>query len=173
MMTNLFMKVRPRIKFRLLILILLRISSFVAALPHSPVLVSVLAKTSRLSSSAPIHGPIFSSSVPGKKPISSPTLTVARVMMISEYLLSSSTCIRPEARANRVLPVPAVPVSVTKSISGSISILSAKFCSLLRAVTPHAAFLTWPKSLSVLKTAVFPRISVTRAYRLGSPGASK
>ena len=39
--------------------------------------------TSRLSSSAPIHGPIFSSSVPGKKPMSSPTDTVARVMMIS------------------------------------------------------------------------------------------
>ena len=140
MMTNLFMKVRPRIKFRLLILILLRISSLVAARPHSPELVSVLAKTSRLSSSAPIQGPIFSSSVPGKKPISSPTLTVARVMMISVYLRSSSTCISPEARAKRVFPVPAVPVSVTKSISGSISILSAKFCSLFRAVTPQAAF---------------------------------
>ncbi len=39
--------------------------------------------TSRLSVSAPIHGVIFSSSVPGRKPMSSPTLTVARVMMIS------------------------------------------------------------------------------------------
>ena len=33
--------------------------------------------------SATIHGVIFSSSVPGRKPMSSPTLTVARVMMIS------------------------------------------------------------------------------------------
>ncbi len=33
---------------------------------------------------APIHGSIFSSSVPGRKPMSSPTGTVTRVMMISE-----------------------------------------------------------------------------------------
>ncbi|CFN79803.1 Uncharacterised protein [Bordetella pertussis] len=39
--------------------------------------------TSRLSSSAPIQGSIFSSSVPGRKPMSSPTGTVTRVMMIS------------------------------------------------------------------------------------------
>jgi hypothetical protein len=31
----------------------------------------------------PSTGPIFSSSVPGRKPMSSPTLTVARVTMIS------------------------------------------------------------------------------------------
>ena len=37
----------------------------------------------RATVSAPIHGVIFSSSVPGRKPMSSPTLTVARVMMIS------------------------------------------------------------------------------------------
>ena len=40
--------------------------------------------TSRLSSSAPIQGCIFSSSVPGRKPMSSPSGTVTRVMMISE-----------------------------------------------------------------------------------------
>ncbi|MNV98947.1 hypothetical protein D3C71_1942590 [compost metagenome] len=84
MITYLFRKVRPRMKFMLLILMRLRISSLVAARPHSPALPpSPLAKNSRLSSSAPIQGPIFSSSVPGKKPMSSPTLTVARVMMIS------------------------------------------------------------------------------------------
>ena len=84
MMTNLFKKVRPRMKFRLLILILLRTRSLVAARPHSPAPLSFLASTSRLSSSAPIQGPIFSSSVPGKKPMSSPTGTVTRVTMISE-----------------------------------------------------------------------------------------
>ena len=42
-----------------------------------------LANTSKLSSSAPIQGVIFSSSVPGKKPMSSPTGTVARVTIIS------------------------------------------------------------------------------------------
>ena len=83
MITILFMNVRPRMKFMLLILMRLRINSLVAARPHSPAEVSVLAKASRLSSKAPIQGPIFSSSVPGKKPMSSPTLTVARVMMIS------------------------------------------------------------------------------------------
>ena len=89
MMTYLFKKVRPRMKFMLLILILERTSSLVAARPHSPEplapwpLLSFLVKNSKLSSSAPIQGPIFSSSVPGKKPMSSPTLTVARVMMIS------------------------------------------------------------------------------------------
>ena len=36
-----------------------------------------------------------------------------------------------------------------------------------------AAFFCEPKSLSVSSTAVLSRISVTRAYRLGSPGASK
>ena len=36
-----------------------------------------------LSKSAPIHGLIFSSSVPGRKPMSSPTGTVTRVTMIS------------------------------------------------------------------------------------------
>jgi hypothetical protein len=70
-------------KFMLLILMRLRISSLVAARPHSPAAVSVLASTSRLSSSAPIHGPIFSSSVPGRKADVLATLTVARVMMIS------------------------------------------------------------------------------------------
>jgi hypothetical protein len=52
------------------------------AAPFTCIAVS-LGQNSRLSSSAPIQGPIFSSSVPGKKPMSSPTLTVARVMMIS------------------------------------------------------------------------------------------
>ena len=39
--------------------------------------------TSRLSISAPIQGSIFSSSVPGRKPMSSPRGIVTRVMMIS------------------------------------------------------------------------------------------
>ena len=58
------------------------IRSLVAARPQLPPS-SGLVSTSRLSVSAPIHGVIFSSSVPGRKPISSPTDTVARVMMIS------------------------------------------------------------------------------------------
>ena len=57
--------------------------SAVAARPQSPASSSVFISTSRLSSSAPIQGVIFSSSVPGRKPMSSPTGTVTRVMMIS------------------------------------------------------------------------------------------
>ena len=85
MMRYLFMKVRPRMKFMLLTLMRLRTKSLVAARPHSPAppVLVLRVKNSRLSSSAPIQGFIFSSSVPGKKPMSSPTLTVARVMMIS------------------------------------------------------------------------------------------
>ena len=49
----------------------------------TPAPLSVFDSTSRLSSSAPIHGLIFSSSVPGRKPMSSPTGTVTRVTMIS------------------------------------------------------------------------------------------
>ncbi len=60
-----------------------RMRSMVAARPHSPAASSPRVSTSRLSSSAPIHGAIFSSSVPGRKPMSSPTGTVARVTMIS------------------------------------------------------------------------------------------
>jgi len=56
--------------------------SLVAARPQAPPS-WLWVSTSRLSVSAPIHGVIFSSSVPGRKPMSSPTLTVARVMMIS------------------------------------------------------------------------------------------
>ena len=84
MIRNLLMNVRPRMKFRLLTLMRERMRSRVAARPHSPASSSVLLSTSRLSSSAPIHGFIFSSSVPGRKPMSSPTGTVTRVMMISE-----------------------------------------------------------------------------------------
>ena len=79
---NLLTKVRPRMKLSDLILILERIKSWVAA-PQSPASESDLFGTSRLSSKAPIHGGIFSSSVPGKKPISSPTGTVTRVTIIS------------------------------------------------------------------------------------------
>ena len=87
--------------------------------------------------SAPIHGSIFSSSVPGRNPMSSPSGIVTRVMMISLKRLWSSVCASPAASVSSVLPVPAGPSTVTKSISGSISRLSAKFCSRLRAVTPH------------------------------------
>ncbi len=78
------MKVRPRMKLSDFTLMRERMRSRVAARPHSPASSSVLFSTSRLSSSAPIHGFIFSSSVPGRKPMSSPTGTVTRVMMISE-----------------------------------------------------------------------------------------
>src|SRR6187551_359063 len=125
---------RPRMKFSERILMRLRSRSLVAArpqLPPSPVLVS----TSRLSMSAPIHGSIFSSSVPGRKPMSSPSGMVTRVMMISTKRFDSSVCMSPAASVSRVLPVPAGPRMVTKSISGSMSRLSAKFCSRLRAFT--------------------------------------
>ena len=77
------MNVRPRMKLSDLILILERTRSRVAARPHSPPESSVVFSTSRLSSKAPIHGVIFSSSVPGRKPMSSPMGTVTRVTMIS------------------------------------------------------------------------------------------
>ncbi len=83
MIRNLLTNVRPRMKFSDLILMRERIRSCVAARPHSPAESSVLLSTSRLSSKAPIHGYIFSSSVPGRKPMSSPTGTVTRVTMIS------------------------------------------------------------------------------------------
>ena len=84
MMTQRLRKVRPRMKFMLLILMRLRMRSPVAARPQSPAaLPAPWVRNSRLSSSAPIHGAIFSSSVPGRKPMPSPTLTVARVMMTS------------------------------------------------------------------------------------------
>jgi len=95
--------------------------------------------------------------------MSSPTLTVARVTMISVYRRSSSTWVRPAASAISVLPVPAVPVRVTKSTSGSISRFMAKFCSRLRVVTPQTAFFRWLKSLRVFSTAVL-------AADLGHPG---
>ncbi|MDT4844081.1 hypothetical protein FQZ97_780240 [compost metagenome] len=84
MIRYLFRKVRPRMKFRDLTLMRERIRSMVAARPQSPLpSPSPMFSTSRLSSSAPIQGSIFSSSVPGRKPMSSPTGTVTRVMMIS------------------------------------------------------------------------------------------
>ena len=52
------------------------------------------------------------------------------------------------------MPVPAWPSSVTKSMSGFISRLSAKFCSRLRAVMFQIAFLWWAKSRRVCRTAV-------------------
>jgi hypothetical protein len=64
-------------------------------------------------------------------------------MMISAKRLFSSVCVSAAARVSRVLPVPAWPSRVTKSISGFISRLRAKFCSRLRAVMPHTAFLAW------------------------------
>ena len=74
---------------------------------------------------APIQGSIFSSSVPGRKPMSSPSGIVTRVMMISAKRLCSSVCTSPAASVSSVLPVPAGPRIETKSTSGSIKRLSA------------------------------------------------
>src|SRR5213595_1784327 len=60
-------KVRPRMKFSERILIRLRNRSLVAARPQLPPSWDPVS-TSRLSMSAPIHGSIFSFSVPGRKP---------------------------------------------------------------------------------------------------------
>ena len=114
----------------------LRSRSLVAARPQVPPS-WLWVSTSRLSMSAPIHGSIFSSSVPGRKPISSPRGMVTRVMMISTKRLVSRVCMRPAARASSVLPVPAGPSTVTKSTSGSMSRFSAMFCSRLRALMPQ------------------------------------
>ena len=104
---NLLTNVRPRMKLMALILTLFLINSLVAARAHSPALASPLIKISKLSCNAPIHGVIFSSSVPGKKPMSSPTGTVMRVMMTSEKRCISSVCCKAAAIVTNVLPVPA------------------------------------------------------------------
>ena len=69
--------------------------------------------------------------------MSSPSGIVTRVMMISLKRFVSSVCVRPAASVSSVLPVPAGPRIVTKSMSGSSSRFSAKFCSRLRAVMPQ------------------------------------
>ena len=107
MTSSLLTKVRPRMKLMALILTLFLISSPVAARAHSPAWASPLMSTSRLSCNAPIHGVIFSSSVPGRKPMSSPTATVARVMMTSANRPISRVCCNAAAMVSRVLPVPA------------------------------------------------------------------
>ena len=137
MMTNLFRKVRPRMKLIDLMRILERIKSSEALRPQSDPLPLPRFRTSRLSSMAPSHGAIFSSSVPGRNPISSPTEMVARVMMISLKRLCSIVWVRPAASVSSVLPVPAWPSSVTKSMFGSIRRLSAKACSLFLALMPQ------------------------------------
>ncbi len=69
--------------------------------------------------------------------MSSPSGIVTRVMMISTKRFDSSVCMSPAASVSSVLPVPAGPRIVTKSMSGSMSRFSAKFCSRLRAVMPQ------------------------------------
>ena len=84
MIRYLLMKVRPRMKLSALHLD--AVADQVGAWPRAPSRPPrrrCASSTSRLSSSAPIQGVIFSSSVPGRKPMSSPTGTVTRVMMIS------------------------------------------------------------------------------------------
>jgi topoisomerase-4 subunit A len=66
MIRNLFRKVRPRMNDSAFTLMRERIRSVAAARPHSPPAPLPCVSTSRLSSSAPIQGCIFSSSVPGR-----------------------------------------------------------------------------------------------------------
>src|SRR5437879_344277 len=61
---------------------------------------------------------------------------------------------RPAASVRRVLPVPAWPSSVTKSIAGFMSRLSAKFCSRLRAVMPQTLFLPGAAARGVARLEV-------------------
>ena len=112
---------------------------------------------------APIHGSIFSSSVPGRKPMSSPSGIVTRVMMISTKRFDSSVCMRPAASVSSVLPVPAGPRIVTKSISGSMSRFSAKFCSRLRALTPQMLWRSPRKSRASSSVALLASMRRTMA----------
>ena len=81
MMTNLLRKVRPRTKFRLLILILLRTRSLVAARPHRRPAVAARQHLEVVVQRA--HPwPIFSFLVAGEADVP-PTGTVTRVTMIS------------------------------------------------------------------------------------------
>ena len=73
-----------------------------------------------------VHGAIFCSNVPGKKPKSSSTDTAGLVTTILSILPSlnnfTATC-----TANRVLPVPAGPMPKTISFLGSNSL--STYCS--------------------------------------------
>ncbi len=96
--------------------------------------------------------------------MSSPSGMVTRVMMISAKRLRSSVCSRPAASASSVLPVPAGPRIVTQSISGSISRLSAKFCSRLRAVMPQTLWRSLRKSRT--SSSVAAPLFIRRTMRL-------
>ena len=140
----------------------LRSKSLVAARPQVPPS-WLWVRTSRLSISAPIQGSIFSSSVPGRKPMSSPRGIVTRVMMISAKRLFSSVCISPAASVSNVLPVPAGPRMDTKSMFGSINRFNAKFCSRLRAAMPQTLCRSLRKSRTNSSCAVWPSIFRTSA----------
>ena len=56
------------------------------------------------------------------------------------YTPSSTVRFRPAASASSVLPVPALPTSVTRRIDSSSRRSSAKLCSLLRGRTPMTPF---------------------------------
>ena len=80
---------------------------------------SFLCSASKVSVTAANHGIIFSSSEPGKKPIDSPISGVFRVTIILSNMPFSMVCSSAAAIARSVLPLPAAPVRITKSISGS------------------------------------------------------
>ena len=93
----------------------------------------------RLSLMGAIQGCIFSSSVPGKNPISLPTDCIGRdITTLSYFLLSGSkTCWSAAEIARSVFPVPALPTRVTNLTSSSFKISSENFCSLFLGERPH------------------------------------
>ena len=111
---------------------------YISRLTESPT------KNLRLSWMGISHGNIFSSIVPGKKPMSLPIGWTGRETIRREYkLLSPIACCKPAAIAQSVFPDPARPISETNLIDGSKSISIAKLCSLFLGFIFQSGMLVW------------------------------
>ena len=93
--------------------------------------------SSRASWMGCIQGLSFSSSVPGRKPISLPMEMVGRATTRRRYSRSTIVRLRPAAMASSVLPVPALPMRVTSLTRSSSRASKAKCCSRLRGLMPQ------------------------------------
>ena len=75
--------------------------------------------------------------------MSLPIGIVGRQTSILRYVLSHNVLCRPAATANRVLPVPALPMIVTILIRSSSIASTAKYCSLFRGWTIRISSGVW------------------------------
>ena len=78
---------------------------------------------------------------------------------------SNTVLFKPAAIAISVLPVPALPISVTSLIRSSSSASNAKCCSRLRGLMPQT-----PSRESIMGSSLVPIASTfVKAVRLGLP----